>query len=119
MLHILQWYKIVGDFSFYDHVLDLLCTLGAIPKRFGFDAANLTLTQTETAALLKKEALEIIETEIAHKTSNIYNPDYQPIFIRNLDEQQKEYLTEIINEKIKNIKFAISKSQISKCENEK
>ena len=35
----------VGDFSFYDHVLDLLCTLGAIPKRFGFDAANLTLTQ--------------------------------------------------------------------------
>ncbi|KLT72297.1 5-methyltetrahydropteroyltriglutamate--homocysteine methyltransferase [Neisseria arctica] len=35
----------VGDFSFYDHVLDLLCTLGAIPKRFGFDAANLTLPQ--------------------------------------------------------------------------
>lgn len=35
----------VGDFSFYDHVLDLLCTLGAIPKRFGFDAANLTLSE--------------------------------------------------------------------------
>ena len=35
-----------------------------------------------------------------------------------MDEQQKEDLTEIINEKIKNIKFAISKSQISKCENE-
>ncbi|MBH5329977.1 5-methyltetrahydropteroyltriglutamate--homocysteine S-methyltransferase [Eikenella sp. S3360] len=35
----------VGDFSFYDHVLDLLCTLGGIPKRFGFDAANLTLPE--------------------------------------------------------------------------
>ena len=35
----------VGDFSFYDHVLDLLCTLGGIPSRFDFDAANLTLEQ--------------------------------------------------------------------------
>ena len=35
----------VGDFSFYDHVLDLLCTLGGIPSRFGFNAANLTLEQ--------------------------------------------------------------------------
>ncbi|WP_038329576.1 5-methyltetrahydropteroyltriglutamate--homocysteine S-methyltransferase [Kingella kingae] len=35
----------VGDFSFYDHVLDLICAVGAIPKRFGFDAANLTLPQ--------------------------------------------------------------------------
>ena len=35
----------VGDFSFYDHVLDLICAVGAIPKRFGFDAAHLTLEQ--------------------------------------------------------------------------
>lgn len=35
----------VGDFSFYDQVLDLLCTLGAIPKRFGFDPAKLTLPE--------------------------------------------------------------------------
>lgn len=35
----------VGDFSFYDHVLDMICAVGAIPKRFGFDAANLTLEQ--------------------------------------------------------------------------
>ena len=35
----------VGDFSFYDHVLDTLCTLGAIPKRFGFDASKLTLPE--------------------------------------------------------------------------
>ena len=35
----------VGDFSFYDHVLDLLCAVGAIPARFGFQAAHLTLPQ--------------------------------------------------------------------------
>ncbi|WP_037585505.1 5-methyltetrahydropteroyltriglutamate--homocysteine S-methyltransferase [Stenoxybacter acetivorans] len=35
----------VGDFSFYDHVLDTLCALGAIPARFGFDAAKLTLPE--------------------------------------------------------------------------
>ncbi len=35
----------VGDFSFYDHVLDTVCALGAFPSRFGFDAASLTLTQ--------------------------------------------------------------------------
>lgn len=35
----------VGDFSYYDHVLDTLCALGAIPARFGFDAAKLTLSQ--------------------------------------------------------------------------
>ncbi|MCG6505117.1 5-methyltetrahydropteroyltriglutamate--homocysteine S-methyltransferase [Kingella sp. SNUBH-2017] len=35
----------VGDFSFYDHVLDTLCTLGAIPKRFGFDAVKLSLPE--------------------------------------------------------------------------
>lgn len=35
----------VGDFSYYDHVLDTLCALGAIPARFGFDADKLTLPQ--------------------------------------------------------------------------
>ena len=72
----------------------------------------------ELKNLVKIKEKEIIETEIAYKTSNIFSPDYQPIFIKNLDEQQKEDLTGIINEKIKNIKFAISRSQISKCENE-
>ena len=72
----------------------------------------------ELKNLVKIKEKEIIETEIAYETNNLFNPDYQPIFIKNLDEQQKEDLTGIINEKIKNIKFAISRSQISKCENE-
>ena len=61
---------------------------------------------------------EIVQTELAYKTNSIYNPNYQPIFLRNLDTEEKSQLTEIINDKIKNIKFAISRSQISKCENE-
>lgn len=35
----------VGDFSFYDHVLDMQVALGAIPARFGFDATKLTLPE--------------------------------------------------------------------------
>src|SRR5688572_15658381 len=31
-----------GDFSWYDHVLDMSVRLGAVPKRFGFDGAGLT-----------------------------------------------------------------------------
>ena len=61
---------------------------------------------------------EIVQTEIAYKNNSIYNPNYQPIFLKNLDDDEKKELTSIINDKIKNIKFAISRSQISKCENE-
>lgn len=35
----------VGDFAWYDHVLTLCATLGALPRRFGFDARALTLAQ--------------------------------------------------------------------------
>lgn len=35
----------VGDFTFYDHILDLQVATGAIPPRFGFDSRNLTLAQ--------------------------------------------------------------------------
>lgn len=35
----------VGDFTFYDHILDLQVATGAIPARFGFDSQNLTLAQ--------------------------------------------------------------------------
>ena len=35
----------VGDFTFYDHILDLQVATGAIPARFGFDNQNLTLDQ--------------------------------------------------------------------------
>jgi 5-methyltetrahydropteroyltriglutamate--homocysteine methyltransferase len=33
----------VGDFSFYDHVLDMSCLVGAVPDRFGFDGAEVDL----------------------------------------------------------------------------
>ena len=61
---------------------------------------------------------EIVLTELAYKTNSIYDPNYNPIFLKHLDDEQKNELTDIINDKIKNIKFAISRSQISKCENE-
>jgi 5-methyltetrahydropteroyltriglutamate--homocysteine methyltransferase len=38
-------YVAVGDFAWYDHVLATLALVGALPRRFGFDAARLTLPQ--------------------------------------------------------------------------
>lgn len=35
----------VGDFAFYDQVLNTLALLGAIPERFGFDPQKLTLAE--------------------------------------------------------------------------
>lgn len=35
----------VGDFSYYDHVLDTAVLLGALPRRFGLDAATLNRRQ--------------------------------------------------------------------------
>ncbi|WP_024301542.1 5-methyltetrahydropteroyltriglutamate--homocysteine S-methyltransferase [Pseudogulbenkiania sp. MAI-1] len=35
----------VGDFSLYDHVLDAQVLVGALPARFGFDAATLSTAQ--------------------------------------------------------------------------
>lgn len=35
----------VGDFALYDHVLDAQILVGALPTRFGFDAAALTTAQ--------------------------------------------------------------------------
>lgn len=35
----------VGDFTLYDHILDLQVATGAIPARFGFDSQTLTLPQ--------------------------------------------------------------------------
>ena len=32
-----------GDFSFYDHMLDLVALLGCIPERFGIEASALSL----------------------------------------------------------------------------
>ncbi|WP_116135663.1 5-methyltetrahydropteroyltriglutamate--homocysteine S-methyltransferase [Trinickia diaoshuihuensis] len=35
----------VGDFAYYDQMLGMSALLGALPRRFGFDSAKLTLTQ--------------------------------------------------------------------------
>lgn len=40
----------VGDFAWYDQVLNTLALLGALPRRFGFDARQLTLADYYLAA---------------------------------------------------------------------
>ena len=53
----------VGDFTFYDHILDLQVATGAIPARFGFDSQNLTLSQYFQLARGNKDQFAIEMTK--------------------------------------------------------
>ncbi|QIM63569.1 5-methyltetrahydropteroyltriglutamate--homocysteine S-methyltransferase [Pasteurellaceae bacterium Orientalotternb1] len=53
----------VGDFTFYDHILDLQVATGSIPARFGFDSQNLTLDQYFQLARGNKEQFAIEMTK--------------------------------------------------------
>nr|Q0I3P2.1 RecName: Full=5-methyltetrahydropteroyltriglutamate--homocysteine methyltransferase; AltName: Full=Cobalamin-independent methionine synthase; AltName: Full=Methionine synthase, vitamin-B12 independent isozyme [Histophilus somni 129PT] len=53
----------VGDFTFYDHILDLQVATGAIPARFGFDSKNLTLDQYFQLARGNKDQFAIEMTK--------------------------------------------------------
>ncbi|MCK3657565.1 5-methyltetrahydropteroyltriglutamate--homocysteine S-methyltransferase [Pasteurellaceae bacterium Pebbles2] len=52
-----------GDFTFYDHILDLQVATGAIPARFGFDSQNLTLDQYFQLARGNKDQFAIEMTK--------------------------------------------------------
>lgn len=53
----------VGDFTFYDHILDLQVATGAIPARFGFDSQKLDLAQYFQLARGNKEQFAIEMTK--------------------------------------------------------
>ena len=53
----------VGDFTFYDHILDLQVATGAIPARFGFDSQNLSLEQFFQLARGNKDQFAIEMTK--------------------------------------------------------
>lgn len=52
-----------GDFTFYDHILDLQVATGAIPARFGFDSQHLTLEQYFELARGNKDQFAIEMTK--------------------------------------------------------
>ena len=56
-------YVAVGDFTFYDHILDLQVASGAIPARFGFDSQNLSLEQFFQLARGNKDQFAIEMTK--------------------------------------------------------
>ena len=60
-----------------------------------------------------KKQIEIEKTEKNFKEISIFNPNYKPLFVKNLDENSKSEFNVLVNNKIRNIKFAITKSQIT------
>ena len=57
---------------------------------------------------------EINEAEIQHQELSLFNDNFNPIFISNLNKEEKNELRHQINMKIRNINLAISKTQTLK-----
>ncbi|MDO4697812.1 MAG: 5-methyltetrahydropteroyltriglutamate--homocysteine S-methyltransferase [Pasteurellaceae bacterium] len=67
----------VGDFTFYDHILDLQVATGAIPARFGFDSQHLTLDQYFQLARGNKEQFAIEMTKWFDTNYHYLVPEFQ------------------------------------------
>lgn len=68
----------VGDFTFYDHILDLQVATGAIPARFGFDSQNLTLDQYFQLARGNKDQFAIEMTKWFDTNYHYLVPEFHP-----------------------------------------
>lgn len=67
----------VGDFSFYDHVLDTLIAVGAIPKRFGFDASHLSIAEYFQLARGNKDQFAMEMTKWFDTNYHYIVPEWQ------------------------------------------
>ncbi|NBI42134.1 5-methyltetrahydropteroyltriglutamate--homocysteine S-methyltransferase [[Haemophilus] felis] len=67
----------VGDFTFYDHILDLQVATGAIPARFGFDSQKLTLEQYFQLARGNKDQFAIEMTKWFDTNYHYLVPEFQ------------------------------------------
>lgn len=67
----------VGDFTFYDHILDLQVATGAIPARFGFDSQNLSLDQYFQLARGNQEQFAIEMTKWFDTNYHYLVPEFQ------------------------------------------
>ena len=77
--------------------------------------------EEETKKLIEivdKKEDEINKAEKQHQELSIFNDNYSPAFIENLDKDEKNELKNQISIKIRNINLAISKNQMLKKESE-
>ena len=68
--------------------------------------------------IVSKKEYETNQTEKKHQQFSIFNYNYTPLFIDNLDRDEKYELKNQINSKIRNINLAVSKSIVMKKEME-
>ncbi len=54
-----------NDFSFYDHILDMITTVGAVPQRFNFDGGNVDIDLYFAMARgLQKDGVDVVAMEM-------------------------------------------------------
>ena len=73
----LDWVT-VGDFAYYDHMLNLSALLGALPSRFGFNPGKLTLTEYYELARGNKAQPAMEMTKWFDTNYHYLVPDLEP-----------------------------------------
>ena len=68
--------------------------------------------------IVNKKENEINKAEKQHQELSLFNDRFNPVFINNLDKNEKNELKKQISMKIRNINLAINKSQMLKKESE-
>ena len=68
----------VGDFAWYDHVLNTLALLGAIPSRFGFNPERLSLSEYFTLARGSSEHFAMEMTKWFDTNYHYLVPEWTP-----------------------------------------
>ena len=68
--------------------------------------------------IVDKKENEINKAEKQHQEISLFNENFSPAFIENMDTNEKNELKNQINMKIRNINLAISKNQMLKKESE-
>ena len=85
-----------NDFSFYDHILDMIATVGAVPERFGFDGGEVDLDLYFAMARgSQKDGLDVTAMEMTKWFDTNYHY-IVPEFVKN--QQFKLSAKKIINQ---------------------
>lgn len=72
-----------NDFSFYDHILDMIITVGAVPQRFGFDGNEVSLDLYFAMARgSQKNGLDVVAMEMTKWFDTNYHY-IVPEFVKN------------------------------------
>lgn len=63
--------------------------------------------------IVKFKEINILKSEMLMQQRSIYNENYKPLFISEMDDEMIKEFSKLISEKLRHVKLAISKANLS------